>query len=89
MITNETNILEGSTLKGGKRDLTQFYDERPYYTNRQFKNQLTTEKRHQNFDYTTNADRLMKVIGSNNSHPTGVIKSVYGYPTFQLTATAL
>ena len=41
-----------------------------------------------NFDYTTIADRLMAVSWSDNSNPTGVVKPVYGYPTFPLTAKA-
>ena len=53
--------------------LTQSYDKTPY-TNRKFENQRTTHKRHQNFDYTTIADRLRTVSWSNNSHPTGVVK---------------
>ena len=39
-----------------------------------------------NFEYTTIADRLRTVSGSNNSHPTGVVKAVYGRLTFLLTA---
>ena len=42
-----------------------------------------------NFDYITIADRLRTVSWSNNSHPTGVVKPVYGYPTFPLTAKAV
>ena len=52
-------------------------------TNWQHKN--TTK----NFDYTTIADRLSTVGWSNNSHPTGVVKPVYGYPTLPLTTTAV
>ena len=37
-----------------------------------------------NFDYTTIADQLRTVSWSNNSHPTGVVKPVYGYPSFPL-----
>ena len=37
-----------------------------------------------NFDYTTIVDQI-----SNNSHPTGVVKPVYGYPTFPLTTKAV
>ena len=44
------------------------------------------QKRHQNFDYTTIADRLRAVSWSNNSHPTGVVKPVYERSTFPLTA---
>ena len=38
-----------------------------------FNNQLTTKKHHQNFDYTTIADRLRTASWSNNNHPTGVV----------------
>ena len=42
-------------------------------------NQLTTQKWHQNFFYTTVVDRLRTVSWSNNSHPAGVVK---GYQPF-------
>ena len=58
-------------------DLARSCDENPY-TNRKFKKELTTQKRHQNFDYTTIMDRLRIVSWSNNSHPTVVVKPVYG-----------
>ena len=45
---------------------------------------VTTQKRHQNFDDTTIADRLRTVGWSNDSYPTGVVKPVYGIPTFPL-----
>ena len=48
-------------------------------TNGQHKN--ATE----NIDCTMIADRLRTVSLSNNSHPTGAVKPVYGYPTFSLT----
>ena len=41
------------------------------------------------FDYTTIADRLRTVSWDNDSHPTGVVKPVYGIPTFPLTAKAV
>ena len=41
-----------------------------------------------NFDYTAIADRLRTVSWRNNSHLTGVVKPVYGYPTFPLTTKA-
>ena len=47
-------------------------------TNGQHKNAI------KNFNNTTIADRLRRVSWSNNSHPTGVVKPVYGYPTFFL-----
>ena len=52
-------------------------------TNEQHKNAA------KNFDYTTIADRLGTVSWSNNSHPTVVVKPVYEYPTFPLTAKAV
>ena len=32
---------------------------------------------------------LGRSVGGNNSHPTGVVKPVYGIPTFPLTAKAV
>ena len=46
-------------------------------TNRQYKN--ATE-----IDYTTTVDQLRTVTWTNDSHPTGVVKSIYGYPTSTL-----
>ena len=56
---------------------------------KKLKNNVTTQKRHQNFDYTTIAHRLRTVIWSNISHPTGVVKPDYEHLTFQLTATVV
>ena len=53
------------------------------------KSNVTTQKCHQNFDHTTIADRLKTVSLSNDSHPTCVVKPVYGIPTFLLTAKAV
>ena len=53
------------------------------------KSNVTTQRRHQNFDYTTIADQLSTVSWSNNSHPAVVVKPVYGIPTFPLTATTV
>ena len=39
-----------------------------------------------NFDYTTIADRLRTVSWSNDIHPTGAVKPIYGIPTFPFTA---
>ena len=41
------------------------------------------------FDNTTIADRLRTVSWSDYCHPTGVVKSVNGIPTFPLTAIAV
>ena len=66
------------------RDLTQ-----PLHLQKISNSNVTTQKRHQNYDYTTIADRLRTVSWSYDSHPTSVVKSVYGIPTFKLTATAV
>ena len=42
-----------------------------------------------NFDYTTIAYRLRTVSWGNDSHPTGVVKPVYGIQTFPLTTKAV
>ena len=77
-----------NTRREKERDLTQSYGENPY-TNRKFNNKLTTQRCNQNFDYTTIADQLMTVRWSNKSHSTGLVKLVYGYQTFPLTAKAM
>ena len=41
------------------------------------KSTVTTQKRHQNFDYTTIADRPRIISWVDDSHPTGVVKQVY------------
>ena len=71
-----------------ERDLTQSYDKSPY-TLRQILKATWQHKNATKIDYTTIADRLRTVSWSNNSHPTGVVKPVYGRPTFPLTATAV
>ena len=42
-----------------------------------------------NFDFTMIAGRLGTVNWGNDSHPTDVVKPVYGIPTFLLTAKAV
>ena len=45
------------------RYLTQSYDERPYTDRKNPKSNVTTQKRHQNFDYTTIAGRQDGQLG--------------------------
>ena len=72
-----------------RRGLTRSYDKRPF-THRKIQKATRQHKNAaKNLDYTTIADRLMTVSWSNNSHLTGVVKPVYGYPTFPLTTTAV
>ena len=68
------------------RDLTQSYDKHPYTKKKSQKHRDNATK---HFDFTTIADRLRTVSRSNSSHPTGVVKPVYGRPTFPKTATAV
>ena len=71
------------------RDLTQSYDKSPYTDRTIQKATWKHEDDTKNFDYTTIADRLRTVSWGNDSHPTGVVKPVYGIPTFPLTAKVL
>ena len=41
------------------------------------------------FDYTRISDRLSTVSWGIDSHPTGVVKPVYGIPTIPLAAKAV
>ena len=74
-----------------RRDLTQSYDKTPTPTEKSKKQRDNTKKNNATkfFDYTTIADLLRTVSWSNDSHPTGVVKPVYGIPTFPLTAKAV
>ena len=90
-IIQQSTTIDRSAFKirgEEKRDLTQSYDKSPY-TNRKFNNQLTTQKRHQNFDYSTIVDRLRMVRWSNNGQQLDMVKSLKGCPTVPLTATAV
>ena len=69
-------------------DLTQSYDKNPY-TNRKFENQRTT---HTTPPKTSITQQLRTDLGRSvgvTSNPTGVVKPVYGIPTFPLTAKAV
>ena len=71
------------------RALTQSYD-KSIYTHRKFQRATLKHKNAaNNFDYPTIADRLRMVSWGNDSHPTGVVKPVYGIPTFPLTTKAV
>ena len=86
---NDSSDLVYSATITAERDLTEFYDKFPLI-NRKFKNQVTTQKLHQNFDYTMIADRLRTVSWSYyNSHPTGVVTLVYDHSTFPLITKAV
>ena len=70
-----------------KWDLTQSYYKKPLYQQKIRKPMENTKNATKNFDYTTIADRLKTVCWSNNSHPTGVVKTGFkGYQPFPLIA---
>ena len=85
---NKPTKLQFQSREKG-RELTQSYDKSPYTHRKNPKRNMTTQKRHQTFDYTAIADRLKTVSWANDSHQTGVVKPVYGIPTFLQTATAV
>ena len=63
--------------------------EAPTPTEKSKKQRDNTKNATKNFDYTTIADRLRTVSWGSDSHPAGVVKPVYGIPTFPLTAKAV
>ena len=77
-------------LREKERDLIQSYDESPY-TNRKFniepidKTKTPPKANRLHNDWWPTYDGQL----SYNSHPTGVVKPVYGFPTFLLTAKAV
>ena len=71
------------------RDPTQSCDKSPYTHRKVQKAKWQHKNTTKTFDYATIADRLRTVNSGNDSHPTGVVKPVYGIPTFPLTAKAV
>ena len=73
-----------------KRKRTRSDSASPMTKAPKFNNQLTTQKHHQKLRLHNNCGPTFSMVGwSNNSHPTGVVKPVYGYPTLPLTTTAV
>ena len=77
------NIALSSGMGKG-RYLTQSYNKSPF-TNRKIQ-KITWQHKNatKNSDYSTIVDRLRTDSWSYDSHPTGVIKLVYGIPIFPL-----
>ena len=71
------------------RDQSRSYDKSPYTHKKIQKATWQHKNVTKNFDYTTITDRLRTVSKGSDSHPTGVVKFVYGISTFQLTAKAV
>ena len=78
----------GNIKRKGKRSYSVLW-QNPLQPQKDPKSNVTTQKRHKKFDYTTIVNWLRTVSWSNNSHPTGVVKSVYERSTFPLNETAL
>ena len=78
-----------SMIREKGRDVQHVLWQKPLHPQKNLKSNVTTQKRHQNFNHTTIADHLKTVSWGNESHPNGVVKSVYGIPTFPLTAKAV
>ena len=81
--------IRNNSQREKEGDLTQSYDKTPY-TNRKFENQRTTHT--QTPQKTSITQRLRTDLGRSvgvTSNPTGVVKPVYGIPTFPLTAKAV
>ena len=62
---------------------------KPLHPQKNQKCNVTAQKCHQNAIYKTIVDRLRTVSWSSDSHPTGVVKPIYGTPAFPLTAKAV
>ena len=61
----------------------------PTPTEKYKKQRDNTKTPPKNFDYTTIAGWLRSVSLGNDSHPIGLVKLVYGIPTFPLTTNAV
>ena len=72
------------TTREKGRYLTRMYDKSLTPTEQSKKQGDNTKTPPKNVDYTTIADRLRTVSWGNDSHQTGVVKPVYGIPTFPL-----
>ena len=73
------------TVREKRRDLTRSYDKSPYTHRKPQKATWQHTNATKDFHYTTIADRLRAVIRGNDSHLTGMVKPIYGIPTFPLT----
>ena len=76
-------------LREKGREFTQSYAKSPYTHRKTQKATWQHTNATQNFDYITITDRFRTVSWGNDSNPTGVVKPVYGIPTYPLTAKAV
>ena len=82
-------LLDPSKVQRKRKTSDSVLWPKPQYQQKMQKKQREKKWRHQHFDYTTIADRLKKVIWSNDSHLTAVVEPVYGIQTFPLTTKAV
>ena len=89
-LKTQSMLMMSSSVKGGKEEIWLSPTiKAPTPTEKSKTQRDNTKNATKNFDYTTITDRLRTVSWSNNSHPTGVVKTVYERSTFPLTATAM
>ena len=69
--------------------MTQSHDKSSYTKGKIQKATWQRKNATRTFDNTTIAGRLSTVSWDNDSHQTGVVKPVYGIPTFPLTTKAV
>ena len=87
---NLSNILNQKSVQREKEEIwLSPMTEALTPTEKSKKQRDNTKNATKNFDYTTIADRLKTVSWGNDSHLAGVVKPVYGIPTFPLTAKAV
>ena len=79
--------LSGDVPREKERDLTQSYDKSPYTDRKIQKATWSHKNATKNFDFTTISDQLRTVSWGNDSHPTGVVKPVYGIPIVDSNCT--
>ena len=77
-----TDMLMPYNIREKGRDLTQSSDKSAYTHRKLQKAKWQHKNATKTFDYTTIADRLRMASWSNDSHPIGVVKAVYGIHTF-------
>ena len=68
--------VEGDKYKRKRKRSDSVLRRKSLHRQKNPKSNMTTQKRHQNFDYTMIADRLRTVSWGNDSYPTGVVKDL-------------
>ena len=82
-------VMSAPLCKRKRKKSNSVLWQKPLYTEKIQKAMWQHKNATKHFDNTTIADRLRTVSWGNDSHPTGVVKPVYGIPTFPLTEEKL